>query len=486
MDVSDGRINFNDHNLPPEVEDIGESYNFNQENSPTFLGNSNEIFNDNFSSHMYTNILEDDHIVNSFENFEEGVCSPSMNINLSPLPMEYEEKNLSYYLNQPNVEILSSNITPPLYDNQKNIDEKVVDNHHNATIKLKKKVEIVDTISENQMYCLGKGNQKINKSKYERKKLIGYNGKNIEESEKLLISSNSSNNKSSNNNKFPPLILTDEEKKLCLKEGVHFPEYYPLTKNEEKELKRIRRKIRNKKSAQESRKRKQDYIKALEEKVCKCEYENKHLKYKLECSSNENKNIIVQLRKLQFEVNKNTTNENNLSTSLIIAILSIYFFVNHLFLSISKNRIGRNGSVLNNNSKRSSQTSIDLDCPTPIVDLSRGGLLSLPDEIGNVSHQIKHLILDGNNLNEYSFNNYYFPNLESLSLNSNNIKNVGILLQILKRQTPNLTFISLIENPGWPHPITYFKNVHLYKKYCKAIVSFFPKLMFVDSVKVYK
>uniref|UniRef100_A0A3Q2D3R8 cAMP responsive element binding protein 3-like 2 n=1 Tax=Cyprinodon variegatus TaxID=28743 RepID=A0A3Q2D3R8_CYPVA len=63
-----------------------------------------------------------------------------------------------------------------------------------------------------------------------------------------------------------PLILTEEERRTLVAEGYPVPTKLPLTKAEEKALKKIRRKIKNKISAQESRRKKKEYMDALEKK----------------------------------------------------------------------------------------------------------------------------------------------------------------------------------------------------------------------------
>ncbi|GFS11048.1 cyclic AMP-responsive element-binding protein 3-like protein 3 [Elysia marginata] len=125
---------------------------------------------------------------------------------------------------------------------------------------------------------------------------------------------------------FPELRLTDEEKELLAREGVTLPTNLPLTRDEERVLKAVRRKIRNKISAKESRKRKQGYVDGLEQRVKMCTAENRELLKKVETLEKQNVTLISQLKRVQSLVNKSKM-PAQASTCVMVLLLSFAFFV---------------------------------------------------------------------------------------------------------------------------------------------------------------
>lgn len=110
------------------------------------------------------------------------------------------------------------------------------------------------------------------------------------------------------------LMLTDEEKRTLLAEGYPIPTRLPLTKSEEKSLKKIRRKIKNKISAQESRRKKKEYMDALERKVEILATENSEFRKKINTLEDTNTSLLTQLNNLKALLSR--SNSQSLARSL--------------------------------------------------------------------------------------------------------------------------------------------------------------------------
>ncbi|XP_037021170.2 cyclic AMP-responsive element-binding protein 3-like protein 3 isoform X1 [Artibeus jamaicensis] len=123
------------------------------------------------------------------------------------------------------------------------------------------------------------------------------------------------------------LVLTEDEKKLLAKEGITLPTQLPLTKYEERVLKKIRRKIRNKQSAQESRKKKKEYIDGLESRMSACTAQNQELQRKVLHLEKQNLSLLEQLKKLQAIVLQSTSKSAQAGTCIAVLLLSFALIV---------------------------------------------------------------------------------------------------------------------------------------------------------------
>ncbi|NXF74961.1 CREB3 protein, partial [Sclerurus mexicanus] len=121
---------------------------------------------------------------------------------------------------------------------------------------------------------------------------------------------------------FPELVLTEEEKQLLEKEGITLPTYLPLTKAEERILRKVRRKIRNKQSAQDSRRRRKIYVDGLENRVAACTAQNHELEKQVQQLQKQNMSLLRQLRKLQALVRQSAPKTTRRKTCTMIVVLS--------------------------------------------------------------------------------------------------------------------------------------------------------------------
>ncbi|KAM5201112.1 cyclic AMP-responsive element-binding protein 3-like protein 4 isoform 4-T4 [Hipposideros larvatus] len=126
---------------------------------------------------------------------------------------------------------------------------------------------------------------------------------------------------------FQALFLTDEEKRLLGQEGVSLPSHLPLTKAEERVLKKVRRKIRNKQSAQDSRRRKKEYIDGLESRVAACSAQNQELQEKVQELERHNVSLVTQLRQLQMVITQTSNKAAQTSTCVLILLFSLALII---------------------------------------------------------------------------------------------------------------------------------------------------------------
>ncbi|NXL91883.1 CREB3 protein, partial [Alectura lathami] len=120
---------------------------------------------------------------------------------------------------------------------------------------------------------------------------------------------------------FTELALTDEEKKLLEKEGVLLPLYLPLTEAEERLLRKVRRKIRNKQAAQDSRRRRRIYLSGLENRMISCTVQNNRMRKKVQFLQKQNTSLLMQVRKLRIVVKESTAKPAPLNLCLIILVV---------------------------------------------------------------------------------------------------------------------------------------------------------------------
>ncbi|KAL4828886.1 hypothetical protein H8958_018085, partial [Nasalis larvatus] len=96
---------------------------------------------------------------------------------------------------------------------------------------------------------------------------------------------------------------------------------------EERVLKKIRRKIRNKQSAQESRKKKKEYIDGLETRMSACAAQNQELQRKVLHLEKQNLSLLEQLKKLQAIVVQSTSKSAQTGTCVAVLLLSFALII---------------------------------------------------------------------------------------------------------------------------------------------------------------
>ncbi|XP_063995724.1 leucine-rich melanocyte differentiation-associated protein-like [Diachasmimorpha longicaudata] len=115
------------------------------------------------------------------------------------------------------------------------------------------------------------------------------------------------------------------------------------------------------------------------------------------------------------------------------------------------------------------------------LDLSYNELTSL-SALKEYIH-LQELILDNNDLHDLK-TLPYMPNLTTLSLNNNKIDDIDMAVDKIKECCPNVIFLSLLGNPGYPDQLTdpMTNDEADYNRYRLYVIHILPgSLRFLDS-----
>ncbi|XP_040020119.2 cyclic AMP-responsive element-binding protein 3-like protein 4 isoform X2 [Gasterosteus aculeatus] len=188
----------------------------------------------------------------------------------------------------------------------------------------------------------------------------------------------------------PDLQLTEEEQQVLIQEGVSLPNNLPLTKAEERILKRVRRKIRNKQSAQDSRRRRKEYIDGLESRAVAYSSQNKELQRTVEKLEKRNMSLLAQLGRLRSLIQQTVSRGAQTSTTLLFILVSLGLIIMPSLSPFSRNsspdddyrprgvisrNILTNPSISQPTAEDSHVPTVQSDSLSPPIEVGQWGLL---------------------------------------------------------------------------------------------------------------
>lgn len=182
--------------------------------------------------------------------------------------------------------------------------------------------------------------------------------------------------------------ISEEEIQALKQEGLDVTEFLKtksFTKAQERQLKRIRRKIRNKKSAHESRRRKKEFMENLQVQFEEVKQENANLKQRINALESQNTQLKTSVNKLKAFIAAASQRTAQATTCVMLLVLSLAFFLAPSYgpLSIFNPKNNQNGGDTSVSEDSADNTRFDGTVdgqPAPIFVSRR--ILQLTDENG--------------------------------------------------------------------------------------------------------